>query len=805
MQNSTCKHAPYRRKKDLIVMRIRLVYGVLLLSSVCICQTPVRLYRDAKASISERVNDLLQRMTLEEKVAQLESGMNALPDSSGVAPASIFTKDGLDEALAKKLLANGLGTYSFLDEFTSLVDGASPARTGAHHRNLLQAWVIKNTRLGIPIMFHGEALHGTVIKGATSFPHAVALGSTWDPDLIEKMFSTVSLESRSLGNVLVLAPVFDLSRDPRYGRTEEMYSEDPYLVAQMGMAAVRGLQGLTATPDANHVFATAKHFLHGQPENGTHEGPSDLSERTMRSIFLYPFEQAVQKAHIEAIMPSYNETMGGIPSNANPWLLKKVLRNEWGFTGITVSDYGAIDELATVHRVAPDKGAAGILAFNSGVDMELPVPSGFSALVEAVRTGKVPEQSLNQSVTRVLSAKIRAGLFEHPYVDEDRAANEVGNSAHSLLSRQVADEAIVLLKNDESVLPLNPSKIRTLAVIGPNADKVRIGSYAGLPATYTTILAGIQGRVGPNTKVVYAEGCRISEPDTAPNSNGYLPYKAPDEAVDRKLMGEALDIAKSSDVIILALGGNEAVSREATGDPIFGDSDTLELPGRQNELVRKLKALSKPTVAVLLNGKAYAIEQLAEEVPAIVEGWYLGQNTGDAIADVLFGDVNPSGRLPVTIARNVGQLPVYYYKTPAARRGYIFDSNKPLFPFGFGLSYTKFLFGKPSVDRSHLVRGETATVSVTVTNAGTRSGDEIVQMYVHHPVSSVVQPVELLRGFKRIHLDPGQIKTVTFEVGTEQLSILDANMQQVVEPGPVDILVGANSSETEQVEINISD
>jgi beta-glucosidase len=762
------------------------------------------IYQDPNAAIQGRVRDLLNRMTIEEKVAQLESGCN-YPDLPGTTPPSIFDKDRLNEALVRKTLANGLGTYAFLDEFTSLVDGPVPSWTGAHQRNLLQHWVMANTRLAIPIMFHGEALHGAVTKGATSFPQAVALGSTWDPVLIEKMFSAVALESRALGNSMVLAPVLDLSRDPRYGRTEEMYSEDPYLVAEMGVAAVRGLQGQSERLDQNHVFATAKHFVHGQPENGTNAGPSDFSEHTMRSVFLYPFEQAVEKAHIEAVMPSYNTTLGGIPSNANPWLLKEMLRNEWGFTGITVSDYTAISELTTLNHVAPDLAAAGTLALKSGVDMELPSPAAFPSLVSAVQSGRVSEKQLNEATEHVLTAKFRAGLFEHPYVDENRAASEVGSEQRKALSRQVADEAIVLLKNTDHLLPLDPAKIRTLAVIGPNADKVRIGSYGGIPPYFVTALAGIQKRAGTGTKVVYAEGCRISEPDTAPNSNGYLPYKAPDESNDRKLMDEAVDTARSADVIILVLGGNEAVSRESTGNPLFGDSDTLELPGHQNELVQKISSLRKPIVAVLLNGKAYSIDQLTSTTQAIVEGWYLGQETGNAIADVLFGDINPSGHLPVTIARNVGQLPVYYYKTPAARRGYVFDRNTPLLPFGFGLSYTTFTFGKPTLDRERISPGETAHVAVTVTNSGSCAGDEVVQMYIHHEQSSIVQPIQMLRGFKRVHLDPGSSAAVNFDVGPEQLSILNVEMKRVVESGPVEVWIGSNSADTEKIRLMVSE
>jgi beta-glucosidase len=768
-------------------------------------------YKNPNAAIPDRVRDLLSKMNVEEKVAQLESGWT-LPAFGMFQIPSPVEGDHVNEAMAKKIAGNGLGTYAFLDEFLG-TGGSHNPRLSAQHRNLLQTWVIKNTRLGIPIMFHGEALHGAVTTGATSFPQAVALGSTWDPELLQKMFSTVALEVRASGNTLVLAPVLDLSRDPRYGRVEEMYSEDPYLVAQLGTAAVKGLQGLQNANDrldGNHVYATLKHFVHGQPENGTNVGPSDFSERTMRSIFLYPFEQVVKNAHVEAVMPSYNENNGGIPSHANTWLLKNVLRKEWGFTGLTVSDYTAVEQLAGLQHVAQDNAAAGLLALKSGVDMELPTPSGYPALVAAARDGKLSAKELDEAVGRVLTAKFRAGLFEHPYADEDRAANEVGNKEHAKLARQVADEAIVLLQNKSSVLPLDPAKIKTLAVIGPNGKKERLGTYSGLPPYYISVFDGIQKRAGAGTNVVFAEGCRISEPDTAPNLNTFMPYDAPKEETDQKLLQEALEAAKSADVIVLALGGNETVSRESIGNigmgkPSYGDSDTIELPGRQNELAHEIAKLGKPTVAVLLNGKAYAIEQLAAEVPAIVEGWYLGQETGNAIADILFGDVNPSGHLPVTIARNVGQLPVYYYKTPAARRGYVFHENTPLFPFGLGLSYTTFKFGEPTLDRDQISPKQTAKVSVSVTNTGSRAGDQVVQMYIHHRISSVVQPVIALRGFKRVHLEPGAATTVSFEVGPDQLSILNAEIQRVVELGQVEIMVGASSAETASALLTIAE
>ncbi len=783
-----------------------LVFSFCFLPSIA--QTPPEpVYQDSQAAMSARVADLLSRMTLEEKIAQLESGLNRPPYLS--SPGSqLFEGNTLSQAAAKKMFGLGLGTFAFLDEFNGVPDGPEDVRTEAHRRNLLQHWVKDNTRLGIPLLFHGEALHGAVVKGATSFPQAVALGSTWDPELLTKVYSRIALEERALGNTLTLSPVLDLSRDPRFGRVEEMYSEDPFLVSTLGVAAIRALQGSSDLLDHEHVFATAKHFIHGQPENGTNSGPSDYSERTMRSIFLVPFEHAVKDAHIEVILPSYNETRGGIPSSANSWLLRDLLRGEWGFQGITASDYGAVDQLYTVHHVATDLADAGLLAFRSGLDMELPEAVAFPGLATDVRSGRLSESDVDKSVSRVLMAKFRAGLFDQPFVDEDRAVSEVGSPAASPLARRAADEAIILLKNDHDILPLGAARIRTIAVIGPNANKVRLGGYSAIPKTYVSVLEGIKRRAGNGMRVVYAEGCRISALDTAPNRNGIAPYEAPSEETDRKLMQEAIKVAKTADLVVLVLGGNEVVSREALGDigmakPVYGDSDSLELPGRQDELIERLSQLKKPTVAVLLNGKAYSLDLLSHRVSAILEGWYLGQETGNAIAGVLFGDVNPSGHLPVTIPRNVGQLPVYYYKTPAARRGYVFDDNSPLYSFGFGMTYTSFRFGVPTLNKASISTSDTATVSFTVRNTGKRAGGEVAQMYIHHTVSSTVQPVIMLRAFERVHLEPGEVKTVTFHVGPEELFVWNVAMQKVVEPGSVDIFIGDTSTTENKVRLQV--
>ena len=760
-------------------------------------------YKNATVPTEARIADLLRQMTIEEKVAQLE-GYVSLP--SFVPAPGVFTGAAINVPVATQHLGNGIGTYAFVGDFAG---EASTPQESATKRNLLQRWVIENTRLGIPILFHGEALHGGVFHGATTFPEVVGLGSTWDPQLIHEMFGVVAQESRAIGNAMVLAPVLDLSRDPRYGRDEEMYSEDPTLVATLGVAAITGLQGAGTFPDREHVIATAKHFVHGQPENGTNVGPSDFSERTMRDVFLYPFQQAVQVGHVQAILASYNENEGGIPAHADPWLLKDVLRDEWGFQGTVVSDYFAVRELQTRHHVVPDVASAGLLAFRSGVDMELPEAVGYPALIEAVRNGTLPVAELDAAVARVLRLKFDAGLFEHPYTDIEKIASTVGTAEHAALSRRVADESIILLKNEHQLLPLASANLKTVAVIGPNADKQRIGGYSGAANHFTTVLDGIRERAGAAVNVVYAEGCRITEPDINPQMNQIAPYKAPSAAHDAELIAAAIDVAKSADAVVLVLGGNEVLARESFGDSggalptTYGDSDSLELPGQQLELVRQIAALRKPTVAVLINGKAYSLTELATLVPSIVEAWYPGQETGHAVADILFGDVNPSGHLPITIARNIGQLPVFYYKHPAARRGYVLDSDQPLFPFGFGLSFTHFELSKLTLDHAKITSTGSAIATVTVTNSGLRAGDDVIQLYVHHEVSSVVQPVLLLKDFKRVSVRAGESVNVRFDITPAELAILDQKMKRTVEIGADDIEIGDSSVNTLDVKLNV--
>ncbi len=723
-------------------------------------------YRNSSLPVDQRVADLLKRMTLEEKVAQLQSFFQFPAEMLPAGPMfpGLIAKGSVNQELLAQVAKDGLGTISFYGVNVAPKDATAL-------RNVIQRFAVEKTRLGVPILFHGEALHGAATLGSTSFPQAIALASTWDPALVERIFTVVAKEVRRQQIHQVLSPVLDLGREPRYGRIEETYGEDPHLAAQMGLAAVKGLQGPGPGLDGDHVIATAKHFIHGQPEGGTNVAPSDNSERVLRQVFLHPFQVAVTEGGIGSVMPSYN-TIDGIPSSANPWLLKKVLRGEWEFAGTVVSDYMAVQQLLSLHHVVVSPAEAAQLALQSGIDMELPMPFAYPTLVESVRAGRVPQSEVDGSVARVLRMKFLAGIFDQPYEDPENAARVVGSEAHGQLARQAADEAIVLLKNEGNLLPLNPVGIRTLAVIGPNADKKRLGTYSGEPPYFVTVLDGIRKRLGDKVQVVYAEGCRITDPDNNdPVRNFMQPESRPDPAGEEKRIAEALVVAQKADTVVLVLGGNEVVSRESIGrmipgvPAILGDTDTLQLPGFQDELAAKILKLGKPVAVVLLNGRPYSIERLAATVPAIVEGWYLGQETGSAVAGVLFGDVNPAGRLPVTIARNVGQLPVYYFQTAAAKRGYVFSDDSPLYPFGFGLSYTTFRYGQPTVVPEKIEPTGQAVVAVDVTNTGTREGDEVVQMYVHHAVSSVVQPLKLLKAFRRIQLKPGETQTVRFVNG----------------------------------------
>lgn len=761
-------------------------------------------YLDPSLSVDRRVDDLLGRMTLEEKVAQMLSIWNRkslITDAQG----------RFDSARAPTILQLGMGRI----ERPS--DGHG-ARAEAEFTNDIQKWVKENTRLGIPVLFHEEALHGLQGAEATSFPQAIALASSWDPDLVQRVMSVVAGEVRARGAQQVLAPVVDVARDPRWGRIEETYGEDPYLATRLGVAAVRGFQGTGPTIQPGHVIATLKHMAgHGQPESGMNVGPAPFGERTMRDVFFPPFKAGVQEAGAKSLMASYNE-VDGIPSHENRWMLHDVLRGEWKFDGVIVSDWFGVRELISRHHVAADSAEAAREALAATVDVELPDAEAYPTLVAQVRSGAVPEAEVDSAVRRLLRAKFEMGLFENPYVDAAAADRISGSADNRPLALEAARRSIILLKNQDGLLPLNADALKRVAVIGPHAAEVMLGGYSGEPRFSVSILQGVRDRLGAGATVSYAEGVRITEDsvftkDSQPHMSGSRSQKRwsadrvvlADSDSNERRIAEAVALARASDVAIVVVGDNEQTSREAYAENHLGDRDELSLVGQQAELVRAVLATGKPTVMVLINGRPPAIPELVERVPAILEGWYPGQEGGTAIAEVLFGDVNPGGKLTVSFPRSVGQLPVYYGRKPSALRGYLFDTTKPLFPFGFGLSYTTFSYSPVRVSPAQIPADGKATVSVDVTNTGQRAGDEVVQFYIRDEVSRATRPVKELRGFQRITLRPGETRTVTFEVDHDALAYHDPDMKWTVEPGWFDMMVGGSSDDVKSARLEVTE
>ena len=547
------------------------------------------------------------------------------------------------------------------------------------------------------------------------------------------------------------------------------------------------------------MFVTLKHMTgHGQPDNGTNVGPASLGERTLREDFFPPFESAVTQLPVRAVMASYNE-IDGIPSHANKWLLHDVLRGEWGFKGAVVSDYFAIRELVTQHRMFKDVKDAGARAIDAGVDVETPDGEGFNFLVQLVREGKVSQGQIDNAVRRVLEMKFEGGLFENPYADAKLAAKRTNTPEAIALARQAARESVVLLKNANGLLPLDAAGIKRMAVIGTHARDTPIGGYSDVPNHVVSVLEAMQAEGKGKFQVDYSEGVRLTEGRVWAQDKVTLT----DAATNARLRADAVAAAKDADVVVMVLGGNEALSREAWADEHLGDSDTLDLPGPQDQLAKEIFALGKPVVVILLNGRPYAVNYLAEKAPALIEGWYLGEQTGNALADVVFGRFNPGGKLPVSIARGVGQLPIYYNRKPTARRGYLFGDTTPLYPFGYGLSYSTFEMGAPVLGAGTIGVSDKVTVKVDVANTGKRAGDEVVQLYVRDDEASVTRPLIELKRFQRVTLQPGERKTVSFELTPQDLSLWNVQMKRVVEPGTFTISAGPNSVDLKSATLTV--
>jgi beta-glucosidase len=729
-------------------------------------------------------------MTLEEKAAQLGSfWIYEILDGTVFSPAK-----------AARLMAHGIG------HVTRLGGGSNVRpREAAALANTIQKHLQDNTRLKIPAIVHEECCSGYMAFGATVFPQAIGVASTWQPELVEAMTAVIRQQMRAVGAHHALAPVIDVARDARWGRTEETFGEDPYLVARMGVSYIDGLQGESM---ANGVIATAKHFVgYGASEGGMNWAPPHLSPRELREVYLFPFEAAVRVAGLASLMNGYHE-LDGVPCGASRELLTEILRDEWGFTGTVVSDYFAVDMLHAYHKIVGSKVEAAALALDAGIDVELPSTDCYGApLLDAVQRGLIRQDVLDTAVRRVLAQKFALGLFENPYVEVE--AVQFDTPADRALARQIAAQSLVLLRNEGDLLPL-AKDVDSIAVIGPNADSTRnlFGDYsypAHLEAltemkansTFDTptpdavtveqdfiaavsILDGIKAKVGAGTTVRYAQGCDVLSDSRA----GFA---------------EAVEAARASKLAILVMGDKAGLTDGCTSGEAC-DRAELGLPGVQADLARAVYETGTPIVLVLVNGRPVALDWMAEAIPAILVAWFPGEEGGNAVADALFGDVNPGGKLPISFPHTAGQVPVYYGHKPSGGRSqwkgnYVETPSSPLYPFGYGLSYTHFAYSNLRLSAEQARVGDVVKILADVQNVGMRAGDEVVQLYTHTARSSVTRPVKELRGFTRVRLAPGEKRTVTFQLAVNQLGYYDRAMRFGVEPGLIEVFVGRSSQE----------
>ena len=750
-------------------------------------------YKNPQLPIAERVADLLDRMTLDEKLAQLGSAwVYELLSDSRFAPEK-----------ARALMQHGIGQIT-------RIGGASSARPedSARLANTIQGFLVNETRLGIPALVHEESCSGYMARGATCFPQMIGLASTWQPELAEAMGAVIRTQMRAVGAHQALAPVLDVTREPRWGRTEETLGEDPYLVARMGTALVQGIQ----TEEVGHgVIATGKHFVgYGASEGGLNWAPAHLPERELREIYLLPFEAAIKIGGMASIMNGYHE-LDGLPCGASRWLFRELLRGEWGFDGLVVADYFAIRMLMEYHHLAATKAEAARIAVETGIDIDLPGTDCYGApLREALDAGALEETQIDELVSRVLAMKFRMGLFEQPFVDPERAAEVFDTPAQRELAREIARKSIVLLKNEGDLLPLRKD-LTSIAVIGPNADTVRhqLSDYS-YPAHIETLLelleqpgqlpqtlpeqveladigvelVGVLDAIGravdPNTRLRYAKGCEV----LGDSEEGFA---------------EAVAAARDAAVAIVVVGDKAGLTDSCSSGE-SRDRAELGLPGVQEQLVRAIAATGTPMVVVLMNGRPLAAPWIAEHIPALLEVWLPGEEGGNAVADVLFGDANPGGRLPISVPRSVGQLPVFYNHKPSGGRShwkgnYVEQSTRPLFPFGYGLSYTSFSYANLCISPQEVAPTGCVAVSFEIANTGERIGDEVAQLYVRDMEASVTRPVKELKGFARVNLAPGETTSVTFELDARQLGFYDQHMNLVVEPGAIEIMIGSSSED----------
>ncbi len=755
------------------------------------------IYHDPDQSIDRRVEDLIGRMTLEEKIGQLNMPVLArrLIGKNWEASIRSHRKEYPKEVIqyivdaCKKFVE---GTFEDEPEYLGLGPGggffALPndildkgPRQQAEFLNELQKIATQRTRLKIPLIQIEEGTHGLKATGATIFPEGLALGSTWNLDLIERIYSAVAKEARATGVHMLCTLVIEPNRDPRLGRNSEGYSEDPYLCSRIAESIVKGMQGEDLSIN-NKAVAVLCHFPgQSQPVSGLERGAMEISERMLREVFLPPWVAGIKKAGALGVMATF-PAIDGLVTHGSEKILTKILREELGFKGLVFTEGRGIATLQD-ERVAPTQKEAGRLAINAGVDVEQSWEHAYmNPLKENVKEGKVSIETIDRSVRRILRLKFLLGLFENPYVDVNRAVKISRCKEHQELALQAAREGIVLLKNDNNLLPLDKN-LKSIAVIGPNAnhDLNLLGDYFAKPVLQdiVTVLEGIKNIVSPKTKIQYVKGCDVL-------------------GTEVNEIKEAQEAARNAEVAIVVVGENERHAPAGKGTNGEGrDVCDLDLTGLQEDLVEAVYETGTPTIVVLVNGRPLSIRWIAEHIPAIVEAWLPGEKGGDAVAEVLFGDYNPSGRLAITFPRHVGQLPAYYnHKPPKIRyKDYVNMSGEPLFEFGYGLSYTRFEYSNLQINPNETGPAGEIQISLDVKNIGDRQGDEVVQFYINDVYSSVVTPVIELQSFKKIALKSGEKKTVRFKLTPEQLSFLDQNLKPVVEPGTFDVMVGSSSKD----------
>jgi beta-glucosidase len=703
---------------------------------------------NAQENYDAKIEELLSRMTLDEKIGQLVQVV------------------GIDEDKEELIRKSKTGSVLL-------------GTRGPEEANRIQKIAVEETRLGIPLLFANDVIHGY----HTTFPIPLAEASSWNPELVRLASEIAAFEAASQGTNWTYAPMVDITRDPRWGRIMEGSGEDPYLGSVFAEARVIGFQG-SDLKDNRTIAACAKHYVaYGGAEGGRDYNTVDISETTLREVYLPPFYSAV-KSGVASIMSAFND-LNGIPASANYFTLTQILRNEWNWDGVVISDWNSVGEIVK-HRYAMDKRDAALKGFTAGVDIDM-VGNTIDGdvysphLRSLVEIGKISVEEIDKSVRRVLLMKYKLGLFENPYTDIDFFNNNKLSQAYKdSIALQIASESIVLLKNENDLLPLN-KKIGNIALIGPlaNSNKDLLGAWsgAGKPKNVVTVLQGLNNLLPESTEIKFVQGCNIDDTDTSS-------------------FEEAVKIANSSDIVILVVGESREMSGEAAS------RTNLNIPGVQERLIKRIYKTGVPIVVILMNGRPLTINWTSENIPAVVEAWFLGNQTGNAIAQILFGDYNPSGKLPVTFPRSVGQIPIYYYQKSTGRplveddkytSKYLDSPNTPLYSFGYGLSYTTFSYKNILVDKAKIDKNDSVNVSVDLTNTGKYEGDEVVQLYIKDEFASVTKPVKELKGFQKIKLEPGETKTVRFKIIPDMLSFLDKDMNPVVEPGEFTLMIGGNS------------